>query len=430
MKHILLSCLALLLIFSTLSSTQAFTTEQQNTIDRVITRWHARQPESALASRTQKILDRINDLQTRARLTAEAGALLSYVELRMTNILLALDNKPLLPMTPWTTTPSLPASSLTFPATMKIPASFESTNLLIAGSVSPLLREIKYAISTEPMIIDQVVLQASRDDISDRVREFALYDEQGYLVDTAYAVDRTINFDNLNFRRETGSQRFYLALSTYTTDTLSNSTPATFTLSVQDIFAEGVYSQDDIRPTIGSNSSPTFTIAPVGISSVQFVSRWNGYNTDSYLSNSENTVGILEISTPAVTSKYDQQIVLEDLDVYVADNTVWRQAAANLRLQRIDLSGTQPTIAGSVQWNNVVFALDSLGDGAIIAQGESAVFRLTTNISLDNSSRESVQISISDLKNGDLTYRQQWSNELITTIQQTEWEIFSPRLSD
>jgi hypothetical protein len=88
-------------------------------------------------------------------------------------------------------------------------------------------------------------------------------------------------------------------------------------------------------------------------------------------------------------------------------------------------------IAGSVQGNIVTFQLSSLGsEYNFMEQGQSAVFRISAYIQLDNWSYESVQINIPNLKNWGLTYHLEGSNETITTIQQAEWEIFGDRISD
>lgn len=183
MKRFIFAAMTMIVGLSSISYTQAFTSEQQTIIDRVVTRRHARQPASVLESRTQKILDRINDLQMRARLTAEAAEILNYVEIRLTNIINALHDRPLIPTTSNTNTTTAPSTTTsTFPSTLSIPQRFDTNPLIIAGTTSPLFQEIRYSISTEPMIIDEVSLRVSRDNIQDRVSEFALYDENGNFV--------------------------------------------------------------------------------------------------------------------------------------------------------------------------------------------------------------------------------------------------------
>ena len=132
MKKLLLLAATIFLVGSSLNVTHALTSEEQNIVDRVITRWHARQPADLLVTRTQAILDRIDDIQERARLTAEASMLLNYVEIRLTNILNALANKPLIPTSSTTpTTPTVPQNNA-FPTTLPIPARFDTNPLIIA----------------------------------------------------------------------------------------------------------------------------------------------------------------------------------------------------------------------------------------------------------------------------------------------------------
>jgi hypothetical protein len=434
MKHFFLAILFSIVISSSISATNAsstFTETEQNLIDSVITRWHARQPADLLATRTQAIIDRINNLQERGRFTEKAAMLLNYIEIRLTNILNALENKPLIPTSPiYPSDPSLPntPNSGTFPSTMTIPERFDTSPLVIAWTTSPLFWEIRYSVTSEPMIITDVVLQASRDTINDYVAEFALYDESGRFIAKTTNSGRTVRFNALDLRRETGSQRFYVAVSTYGVDNMYSTAPVNFTLSLQSIVADWVYSNSMITPNLQNNISPTITISPVGIDTVQFISTWNGYAADSYLVNGETTLGILEITTPDVDSMYTQDISLLTLTVQVADNTTARQLANNLRLERLDNRSTN-SIQGTVQGNTVTFQLANLGDNTI-EQGNDAIFRFFANIPLDNNTRESVQLRITNLKNGGLTYRLDGTNESITTIQQSAWEIFGPQIID
>jgi hypothetical protein len=432
MKHFFLAILFSIVISSSLFSVHAsfdtFTTTEQNLIDRVVTRWHARQPADQLAARTQTILDRINDLQERARFTERVAAVLNYVEIRLTNILNALENKPLIPTSPNDpSTPTTPNSG-TFPSMMTIPERFDSSPLIIAWTTSPLFWEIRYSVSSEPMIITEVTLQASRDNINDYVAEFALYDDDWKFIAKTTNNGRTIEFDSLDLRRETWSHRFYVAVTTYDVDDMYSTAPVNFTLSLQSMAAEWVYSNSTITPNLQNNVSAAVTISPVGVDTVQFISTWNGYRADSYLVNGETTLGILEITTPDVDSMYTQDITLQTLTVQVTDNTTARQVANNLRLERLDLQSTN-SIQGTVQGNTVTFQLANLGNNTI-EQGNDAIFRFFANIPLNNNANESVQLRITNLKNGALTYRLDGTNESITTIQQAQWEVFGPQITD
>lgn len=150
----------------------------------------------------------------------------------------ALENKPLIPTSATTTLPNTTPPSTTFPRTMNIPERFDTNPLLIAGTTSPLFREIKYTISLEPMIITDVYLQTSRDFLDNQIREFALYDETGTFVASTISNGRSVEFTSLDFRREAGSHRFYLALLPYSVDDMYTITPVSFTLSLQHISAE------------------------------------------------------------------------------------------------------------------------------------------------------------------------------------------------
>jgi len=432
MKRFLLGTIMLFIVTSSIAHVEAFTTEEQNIVDRVVTRRHARQPASVLESRTQKILDRINDLQMRARLTVEAAEILNYVEIRLTNIINALQGKALIPTTANTTTTIYPdVTSSTFPSKLTTPQRLDNNSLIIAGTTSPLFQEIRYSVSTEPMVITNVTLQTSRDNIQDRVQEFALYDENGNFIASTISNGRLVNFNYLNLRREPWTYRFYVALHARSIDDMYTSSAINFSLSLQTISAEWVYSQKTISPNIqSSNTSTAVTISPVWIDTVQFIDTRNGYQTDTYLSNWENTLGILELTTPNVQSRYQQDLILDTIKIEVYDNTSARQLAYNLRMYRLD-DQSNNAIAWTVQGSTVTFSLWSAWMSNLIQQGQSAIFRFTANLSLDNNVGESVQLTIRDLKNGWITYHHlQWTNETITTVQQRNWEIFGQRVSD
>lgn len=175
--------------------------------------------------------------------------------------------------------------------------------------------------------------------------------------------------------------------------------PLDFTLSAQNIYGEGVYSNSSISSPLQNSSSSTITLSPVGVGTVRFIDERNGYRASSYLSNGETTLGILEITTPTITSQYTQNIVFVKLIVRVRDNTTARQVANNLRVARIDSSSSSTTsIGGIVEGNTVSFYLDTLPYHTI-EQGQNAYFRFTTSTNVDNYGRESVQLSIENLKN-------------------------------
>jgi hypothetical protein len=85
-----------------------------------------------------------------------------------------------------------------------------------------------------------------------------------------------------------------------------------------------------------NNTSPTITISPIGIGTVQFIDNRNGYRADSYLANAETTLGIVEIGSPFVANRTEEDIVLDTLSIHITDNTASRQVASNLRLERLD----------------------------------------------------------------------------------------------
>lgn len=431
MKRIYLLGIVAFFFSSLIWHVSALTPEEQNTVDRIITRRHAHQPASVLAVRTQKILDRVNEIQQRARLTAEAWALLNYVEIRLTNILNALENKPLIPISSTPTDTILPAWQITFPTTLSVPERIDTNPLLIWWTVSPLFREIEYSVTLEPMSITDVTFQVNHDLIENRVREFALYDEHWKFISSTTPTNwRTITFDNLNLRREIGSHSFYLSVLTHSNDDAYTSSPVNFTLSLDTIWAKWFYSNDTIRASHQTNNSPSITISPVGMGTVQFVDAWNWYHPDTYLTYSETILGLLEITTPLIQSNYHQNILLDTLTIHLTDNTVTRQVANNLRLERLDIQWSTPLV-GNVQWNDITFPLSSRGnDNNRIEQWQKAYFRVFADIALNNWIYESVQISVPNLKNGWITYHLEGTSEIIATIQQEEWEIFGDRIGE
>lgn len=87
MKKIFLLIATLVLL--SVSMTHALNETEINVIDQVITRWHARQPQNTLISRVTSILTRIDDIQSRARMTQRTSEILEYIEIRLQKILVA-----------------------------------------------------------------------------------------------------------------------------------------------------------------------------------------------------------------------------------------------------------------------------------------------------------------------------------------------------
>ena len=85
--------------------------------------------------------------------------------------------------------------------------------------------------------------------------------------------------------------------------------------------------------------------------------------------------------------------MLDQLSVWVQDNTTAKTVANNLFLERLDTTGTK--IYGNNNSSTVTFLLDEE-----IQEQQTAIFKIGSTITLDTNTREQVQVALKNLKTG------------------------------
>lgn len=409
-----------------MSVTFALTETEENTIDRVITRWHARQSENQLVWRVNVLLNRINEIQARARLTQTWAEVLNYIEARLMRILNAATGT-------WTSliTENPVVYNNAFPSTITIPTQRETRPLLMLWWEAKPIAKLDFVVNTESMIIETVTVYASSNQLPEYTQQAALYDEWGNFIASSYVTSDTIIFDNLSFERKPWSHQFYVYVLPANNNSYIPYTPITVTISSFGLVAKGAITWSKITKTalINSNIVTTATIAPVAIDTVQFVNTTNGYSMSTFLSQWTNTLWLLSITTPANNSIYSRDIIIDHITVTVNDATTARNIASILKIERLD-NWSNVSLYGTANGNTVTFTINTNSTLSTLQQWQKALYRFVANIQLDPAIHESIELMILNLKNWWITYHSKDSTTPITTIQQWDRETASARLID
>lgn len=413
-------------ILSLVSVTFALTETEENTIDRVITRWHARQPEDKLVWRVNDLLNRINAIQARARLTQTWAEVLNYIEARLMRILNAATGT-------WTTvvTQNPIVYNNAFPSSITIPTQRETKPLLLQWWSATIVAKVDFVVTLEPMIIETVNLYTSNNLLPEYATEMALYDEQWKIVATSTVTSDVISFDNLALEKKPGSHHFYVSLLPWLNDTPTASWPITFTIWSFWLVAKWWITWSKVTKTAALADSilTTVTIAPVAINTLKFVQNQNGYSSNTSLTEWQNILWVIEITTPTNRSRWNRTMLIETITVEVSDTTTARNVASLLQIERLDNSSSTK-IYGTVNGNIVTFYLNTNGALSTIEQWQTASYRFVADLDLDSNSRESIELRINNLKNWWITYRDSGVTTPITTIQQWDRQTTSTRLMD
>lgn len=413
-------------IVSLVGFTFALTETEEITIDRVITRWHARQPEDKLVWRLTTLINRINDIQARARLTQKSAEVLNYIEARLLRILNAATGT-------WTITiiPNHIVYNNNFLNTVTIPTQRETKPLLTLWWTAKPIAKLEYAVSTESMIIETVNIYSSTNQLPKYTEQVALYDELWNFLTSSYVTSDIITFDNLSLEKKPWSHQFYVYLLPSNNNSQTPYTPLTFTIPSFWLIAKGAITWTKINKTamIQNNLISTVTISSVALETVQFVNSWDGYTINTNLTDWINVLWLLAITTPPNNSIYNRDIILDQITVTVNDATTARNVASLLQIERLD-NWSSTSIYGTVNGNTVTFSLNSHNILSTLQQWQNALYRFVADLQLDPSIRESIELMLPNLKSWWITYHSKDSNTLITTIQQRDRITSSARIVD
>lgn len=413
-------------MLSLLSVTFALTETEQNTIDRVITRWHARQPENVLVWRINTLLNRINTIQATARLSQTWAEVLNYIEARLMRIMNAATGT-------WTTvtTPNNVVYNNAFSNPIALPTQRETRPLILIWWPATLVAKIDFVVTWEPMIIETVNLYSSNSLLPEYVNEMALYDQQWRIVATTTVTSEVITFNTLSLEKQPWSHEFYIAALPWSNDAQTSRAPINFTISSFGLVAKWWITWSKVTKTaaITNNALASVTIAPVVINTLNFVDNRYEYNSNNLLTEGQNVLWVIEITTPTKQSLWNRTIQIETITVTVNDSTTARNVASLLQIERVD-NGSNTKIYWTVNGNIVTFSLTSNSTLSTIDQWQTVLYRFVADLDLDPTTRESVELEINNLKNWWITYRDATTNASIETIQQRDRVTASARITD
>lgn len=355
----LLACssLAVLGAYSTVTVTTTTIEDSYATyLDKFIDTRADNHTTSRLKVNIPTILKRVDYLQTHRTLDQKMGAVLGYIEYKLTLLYaqVAPNQSTYYTSTssypPYTNpyyTPNTNSLSTYLPTTIARPTQFSPDQLLVGGLSSVLNQQFEFSVSGEPMRISSFTLRSNTSNLDDVIDEMGLYDEQGRILATATPINNLVTFRNINVQLDLGSHTRYLAALPHLIGHNYPGVMSTFTLDYDDIDAEGIYTRRAVTPSIQTDIDTTITVAPVAITEARFVTARSSYRTDNYLLDGQTTLALLELDT-ADTSRTDAaggyrtniDTVLDTLTIVVNDNTTARNVAQRLRLQRIDTNSS------------------------------------------------------------------------------------------
>lgn len=148
-----------------LSDTQALQIEQavDNVINRVFT--------TLDTNRIHTLINKIDDIKMRARLTARAMYLLDYLRMVLVDMLppVTSTSGSTITVTPITSSPSTGTTNLSYQAWSKY---------ILAGTLSPVVAKFEVTAQYETITLEQFRIKSSRD-ISTQVTSAIIYDRSG-----------------------------------------------------------------------------------------------------------------------------------------------------------------------------------------------------------------------------------------------------------
>jgi hypothetical protein len=204
--------------------------------------------------------------------------------------------------------------------------------------------------------------------------------------------------------------------------------------SLQITNAEWASSWEPVIIAIENTDSKLFSIVPVRVSNVTFVSSFGWENVSSSLTNGENTVAIIAVTTDASSNTKSSdgsalKTELESMKVSVGtdapgfDTTAtWTWYITNVTVKRVSWVTSAQVVSlwtanGSsasqpiVTWNDIVtnginlFKWVALGADEELANSETAYYVVkATFVWLSSSNNKYIQLSLNSLDSGNVEY--------------------------
>lgn len=417
-QWILLGILWGIVMLQSVSSVSAnLTISEQSLINTYIQRRSTRYTPAVLSTKALRIQERIQFTLTTSSVNDFTTDILTYIDDKLDGYTMVSPNTPtpwspvITPTTPATTTPSQPWTSTPsqIPNTTIRTAiqEFEDDRevVLLAWMQNQVVAEFELNARLENFMLEELTIQAWDSAIDQSVSQLHLYTEQWVKIWS----DRPNNqwefeFKALNHLLEQWTTKIYAVMDTMMVGYNGNSQndKLEFSLRIIQWEATGEFSSTTYQVWMGKRSM-LITIQSVLIEMIEFVDSWEWARVNRALSNGENTLGIIKISTAnsqnnETSLPRDLDIILKSLTLQINDNTVWSSARNSLVLRRLDRNWND--IAWTVVWDDTVtFNFDTDDQWSLIDNWTTAYYRVTaTDVQLSPAQWESVRLELEDAR--------------------------------
>lgn len=274
---------------------------------------------------------------------------------------------------------------------------------VIANGTSPFVASFELTATNEAIKVKdlQVVATDTGDDFVNSVSEVVLYkNDKTTEIARQPVTSDTVAFDNVNYVVAEGNTNIYVKLVTRKIgkDSAGVQT-ADITLKVQATDVEGNASGKAVTAGNGvaaaTSVSLAFAVVPVKVSAISFVSSFGGETVASTLTNGENTVGIIAVTTDSSTNtKTDGTSLkteLESMALTVNTDAPWDGLADTAAADFTNI--TVKKINGTVSAKTVTKKAD--GTTALVEEAAPTAMNIIAGVDLG---------ADEELENGTTTY--------------------------
>lgn len=363
-----------------LSDTQALQIEQaaDNVINRVFT--------TLDTNRIHTLINKIDDIKMRARLTARAMYLLDYLRVVLVDMLppVTSTSGSTITVTPITSSPSTGTTNLSYQAWSKY---------ILAGTLSPVVAKFEVTAQYETITLEQFRIKSSRD-ISTQVTSAIIYDRSGKELARALPDQQGFLFSNSTIQLPIGTTTLFVQLETkHVGYNKADQNTSPFTLTFQSLQARGNTSTEYVNTMPVSNNSESIRITPFIFTDVGLSTQWNNNYSDIYLNHGITKLGILHLGINSdmntTTANQSYKIIINEIRLKV--QTSIAGVLHDIALKNLN-GGTQ--VEGVIVGDTITFDLSSVSyDQRTIDTYAPLAFILESDISSSDTS-DSIGLSM------------------------------------
>jgi len=261
---------------------------------------------------------------------------------------------------------------------------------VLAGTTSDFVASYEFTATNEAVLIkDLQIDETSVANLKNAVSEIVLYanDKTTELARESVSSDVVV-FDNVNITVEEGNENVYVKVVTHNMGKDQAGTQTTdllLKLTVTD--ADGSESNKALAGFAQTDASNAFSVLPVRISNVAFVSSYNGINVTNKLTNGINNVAIIAITTDSSTNIDDTDgSSLKTLltQIKMKESKLASTTGDAYTIEKIN--GDASTVSGTVAGGYVTFITTGAGLGTDdqIDNGTTVYYLVKVNVTKNN----------------------------------------------